>query len=118
MPAEDAVPASDTVDRPALVWWVAIPSGMVLLGVLGFSAAAHARVGRFLPLPSQGVLRAVLGAATLVHAGEAAYVYREAGRLGLHASRGGWALQTFLLGYPSLSLFRARAAKAAAAATG
>jgi hypothetical protein len=115
MPAEDAAPASDTVDRPSLGWWIAIPAGMALVGVLAFSAGSHARLSRLVPLPSQAILRAVFAGATLVHLGEAAYVYREAGRLGLHASRGGWALQTFLLGYPSLTLFRARAAKAAAA---
>jgi hypothetical protein len=98
------------IDRPHLGWWVSVLSGMVLLAVLAFDAGAYAvwcaNVTTVLP---QRLLQAIFIAALVTHLAEAAYAFRLASRSGLREDAGGWFLQTFLLGYPSLRLLRRRA---------
>ena len=99
------------IDRPHLGWWVTVLAGMVLLAVLAFDASAYsawcAKVTTVLP---QRLLQGIFIAALATHIGEAAYAFRLASRCGLRENAGGWFLQTFLLGYPSLRLLRRRAA--------
>ena len=98
------------VDRPHLGWWITVLSGMVLLAVLAFDAGAYAawraHVTTVLP---QRLLQGIFIAALATHIAEAVYAFRWASRSGLRENAGGWFLQTFLLGYPSLRLLRRRA---------
>ena len=107
--AEDA----DVVERPALIWWLAVGGGLGLLFALAFSGGAFGWWVRRLPMFPRRTLRAIAYIAIALHVGEAAYAYRVAKRAGL--DHRGWALQTLLLGYPSLRLLlpkaRARFAK-------
>jgi hypothetical protein len=106
----DSAPAAG-IDRPHLGWWVSVLSGMAVLAVLAFDAGAYAawcaNVTAVLP---QRLLQGIFIAALATHIGEAAYAFRLASRSGLGENAGGWFLQTFLLGYPSLRLLRRRAA--------
>lgn len=99
------------VDRPHIGWWIAILGGMTVLGILAYHPGAyrwwHANVTTLL---SQGLLRFVFIAAWLAHLGEGLYALRLAQRSGRNAA--GWFVQTFLLGYASLGLLRARIAAA------
>jgi hypothetical protein len=98
------------IDRPHLGWWVTVLGGMVLLAVLAFDAGAYAawcaNVTTALP---QRLLQGIFIAALATHIAEAVYAFRWASRSGLRENAGGWFLQTFLLGYPSLRLLRRRA---------
>ena len=97
------------VDRPPLGWWGTVLGGMVLLAVLAFDAGAYAawcaHVTAVLP---QRLLQGIFIAALATHLAEAAYAFRLASRSGLRENAGGWFVQTFLLGYPSLRLLRRR----------
>jgi hypothetical protein len=102
----------DVVDRPALGWWVAILGGLGLLGVLGMHAGAYAVWARYVTgLFSQTQLFRIFVLSYVIHLGEALWARRLARRSGLHASANGWAFQTFLIGFPSLRLLRARGAQ-------
>jgi len=65
---------------------------------------------------SREVAAVIFVGAYLVHVGEALYARALARRAGLRASANAWALQTFLLGFPSLRLLRARQRRPAEAA--
>lgn len=100
----------DAVDRPALGWWIAIVGGLGLLGVLGLHPGAYALwvrhvTGAF----SQSQLLRIFVVSYVIHVGEALWARRLARRSGLNVSANGWAFQTFLIGFPSLRLLRARA---------
>ena len=97
------------VTRPALVWWILIVPSMALLGVLAVSPefTAHWQDLSRLPL-SQAVYQWIWTLAVLAHVGEATYAWSLAGRSAEAPRRAGWALQTLLLGYPSLRLLLAR----------
>ena len=83
--------------------------GLGTLGVLAFDAGAYATWCAHLAAGlSQGWLRIIFVAALLTHAAEAASALRLARRAGLATSAGGWAVQTFVLGFPSLRLLRRR----------
>lgn len=105
-------PHADVVDRPGLAWWVAILGGLGLTGVLGVHPGAYGLWERYVTgaLP-QPLLLAIFAVSYAIHLGEALYARRLARQSGLHASANGWALQTFLLGFPSLRLLRARTAR-------
>ena len=100
----------DTVERPPLGWWIAILGGLGINALVGFSDAAYAawctHVTTVLP---QATIRNIFLVAVLVHAGEATYAWRLATQAGLQ-SASGWAMQTFLLGFPSLGRLRQRVA--------
>jgi len=98
-------------ERPHVGWWIAILSGMTLLGVLAFSSGAYAvwarLAGSWLP---QAAMRWIFYVACALHVGEASYAVALARRLALPVAR--WGTQTLLLGFPSLRLLiqRRRAA--------
>lgn len=102
----------DVVDRPALGWWVAILGGLGLLGILGVSTGAYAAWTHYVTgVFSQTQLFRLFVVSYLIHVGEALWARRLALRSGLRKSANGWAFQTFLIGFPSIRLLRARAAQ-------
>ena len=101
-----AGPKRTDVIRPSLLWFLLLDGGIVLLARLALSARAHRR-GREISggnLPPRKVLQALLAATAVIHAGEALAAGRMARRRGL--SPGGWRLQTFIVGFPSLLAMR------------
>lgn len=107
--AARAATGNDRVDHPHVGWWVSILFGMSLLAVLALSQDAYALwAGRVTTIFSQPLLRLMLIGAVAAHIGEGLYAWTVAGRLGLHASRLGWAAQTLILGFPSLRLLLVR----------
>lgn len=100
----------DVVDHPHPVWWVLIPGGLTLLAAQGWSPTFYAWwVATMHPLPGKAFMAWLLVACLPIHVFEAGWAFRRAHELGLHRSARGWALQTFLLGYPSTHLLRRRA---------
>jgi hypothetical protein len=88
------------------LWFLLLDGGIVLLARLALSGRAH-RHGSALSggnLPPREVLQALLVATAVIHAGEALAADRMARRRGL--SPGGWRLQTFIVGFPSLLAMR------------
>lgn len=100
----------DTVERPPIGWWIAVLGGLGLNAWVGFSDAAYAAWSTHVTtVLAQTTIRNIFFAAVAVHAAEAAYAHRIAHRAGWRSANA-WALQTFLLGFPSLTRLRARAA--------
>ncbi len=99
----------DRVDHPHPVWWVAVIGGLTLLGFIAFHPAFYARYTQLVhELPAQRWMAWLFYACIPIHLFEAWYAWRVAGRLGLERSRTGWALQCFVLGYPSTRLLNKR----------
>jgi 3beta-hydroxy-delta5-steroid dehydrogenase/steroid delta-isomerase len=100
----------ETVDRPHWSWWIAVPAGMGLLGVLALSPAAHAAwqdaIGPWTPRP---LLLAIFAWAVLVHVWKGLRAVQLAERAGLRRTALAWGWQTFLLGFASLRLLERRA---------
>ncbi len=98
-----------TVARPAWIWWVLIVPSMSWLGVLASSASITTawRAATRLPL-GQPVYQWILGVALFLHVAEGAYAWRRASASAEAPRRVGWALQTLVLGYPSLRLLLER----------
>ncbi|MEI6453436.1 MAG: DUF4499 domain-containing protein [Actinomycetes bacterium] len=90
----------DDIDRPA--WWcfAALDGPLLLLGLLACIPSWAAQLRDSLWLPSQGLLLGLFIAALLVHLGEALFAYSRAKAAELPAFA--WALQTFVVGFPSL----------------
>ena len=100
----------DRVDAPALHWWISIIGGLTLLGFQGLNAEFYNWwVANMHALPGQNVMAWIFVACLPIHIYEAVYVYRVAQHLGMPKSAMGWAVQTFVLGYPSTHLIRKRA---------
>ena len=97
------------IARPAWFWWLLILPGMTLVAVLAASPVATAQWQELSRLPlSQTVYQWIWWAAVLAHIGEGAYAWRLAGQGAEAPRRAAWALQTLVLGYPSLRLLRRR----------
>ena len=101
--------ARGTVERPHFVWWIAVIGGLTILALQSFNPAVYdwwaANVN---PLPARWILGAIFLACIPLHAGEAIYAYRLSNRLGTPEASRGWAMQTFLLGFPSTRLIMKR----------
>ncbi|MET0593453.1 MAG: DUF4499 domain-containing protein [Polyangiaceae bacterium] len=96
---------SDSVERPHLLWWVAIVGGLTLLAVQGFSAPFYSWwIEHVHGLPAQPVLAWIFLGCIPLHIGEAIFCYRLSNRLGTPQASLGWALQTFIIGFPSTLL--------------
>jgi hypothetical protein len=94
-------------DRPNIVWWLLVLGSLTLLALLAFRAPVYAWwVARAFPLPPRPALVALFAVAVALHIGEATYAARLARRFKLPA--GAWAVQTLLLGFPSLRLLLRR----------
>ncbi|MEZ4429085.1 MAG: DUF4499 domain-containing protein [Nannocystaceae bacterium] len=95
----------DSVPCPHLGWWIAIGSGLTLLAVLaGCEAAYQWWIERVFWLPPRVVLIVTWWAAVAAHVLEARFAYKVALRTGRRDTAWRWALQTFLIGFPSLRL--------------
>lgn len=92
--------------HPHWGWWLAIIGGMALTVLIAYNSYAYhiwqARVTALIP---QEWFQWVWWAALAAHAGEAVYALLICRRRRL-ATTLQWALQTFLLGYPSLRLLK------------
>jgi hypothetical protein len=92
------------VVHPHWGWFVLLDGGLALLCSVSFSDRAHGAVARFSPLPRQRFLRRLLVFAVAIHLVEAIGATRGAYRRGLPARV--WALQTLVVGFPSLLALR------------
>jgi len=109
-PCRRLLAARESVTRPHPAWWVAILSGMGLLGLLALSPGVHAAWQAWLgPFPPRPVLLAVFAWALGLHVWKALRAVQLAERLGLSRTALGWGWQTFALGFASLRLLERRA---------
>ena len=111
---------SEKVERPHILWWVSIVGGLTILGLQGFSDTFYAWwVAHVNALPAQGTMAWIFLALIPIHVGEAIYCWRLSNRLGTPGASVQWALQTFVIGFPStwLLMKRARLAPSAVTAT-
>ena len=94
------------VVRPSLLWFFLLDGGIVVLAKLALSRRAYDRAGEMTGdvLPPREVLQALLVGTAVIHAAEAVAAGRRAKRHGL--APGGWRLQTFVVGFPSLLALR------------
>ena len=92
--------------RPSWFWFLLLDGGIVVLTKLAVSRAAYDKVNEMAAdaLPPRETLQALLIGTAVVHAAEALAAGRMAKRRGL--SPGGWRLQTFIVGFPSLLSLR------------
>jgi Domain of unknown function (DUF4499) len=97
-------------DTPSLLvhphwgWFVLLDGGLALLCSLSFSDRAHGGMARFSPLPRQRFLRRLFVLAVAIHVFEAIGAARGARRRGLPVRV--WAMQTLVVGFPSLLALR------------
>jgi hypothetical protein len=92
------------VVRPHWGWFALLDGGLVLLCAVSFSDRLYGRVARIGPLPRRSALGRLLGVAVAVHVVEAMAAARGARRRTLPVR--GWALQTLVVGFPSLLALR------------
>ncbi len=94
------------VVRPSLFWFLLLDGGIVALTKLAVSKTAYDKVEDMTgdALPPRETLQLLLIGTAVVHAAEALAAGRMAKRRGL--SPGGWRLQTFIVGFPSLRSLR------------
>ena len=94
------------VVRPHWFWFLLLDGGIVALIQFAYNKDLYEEIrekrGEF--LPSHGVIKGLLAGTAVIHAGEALVASRMAAARGL--PRRGWALQTFIVGFPSLSALR------------
>src|ERR1700722_5622988 len=93
---------TESVAQPHWGWFALLDGGLVFLCAASFSLRAYQRLGRVAPvrLPRQSSLRGLFGGAVAVHVLEAVAAARGARRRALPVR--GWALQTLVVGFPSL----------------
>jgi len=105
-----------TIERPSIASFVILDGSLAVLAALAISPGLADQVRRRVPIPSNRVLRWILIAAGVVHLGEGVVAWRLAQAKGLNARS--WAVQTTLVGFPSLVLLRrSKVAKTADSAT-
>jgi len=97
-------PPSAVFERPRLGWFLLLDGGMVGLATLAFNRRAYEKARDVMPLPEQGQLQVLFAGAVVVHVAEAGVARRMARRRGVPSAR--WALQTFVVGFPSLLRLR------------
>ena len=101
---------SQKVERPHILWWVSIVGGLTILGLQGFNSAFYAWwVAHLNALPAQGTMAWIFLSLVPIHVGEAIYCWRLSNRLGTPDASTQWALQTFVIGFPSTWLLMKRA---------
>jgi hypothetical protein len=100
------VAATSPVVRPHWGWFALLDGGLALLCAVSFSDRTYRRLSGIarLPFPRRGTLRLLLGGAVTVHVVEAMGAERVARRRDLPARD--WALQTLVVGFPSLVTLR------------
>jgi hypothetical protein len=97
-----AVPAHDRFERPSMLWYLLLDSGIASLALLSVSAPAYEAVAARVPVPPRPLMKAVLIGTAFVHVGEATLAYRTAKRAGMDRTAGRWARETFVVGFPSI----------------
>jgi hypothetical protein len=92
--------------RPSVLWFLLLDGGIVLLALLAFNDEAYARASERLAarLPPRETLVGMLIGTAVIHLVEAVAAGRIARRRGL--APGGWRVQTFVVGFPSLLALR------------
>ena len=88
--------------RPAFGWVLLLDGGLLALALVALLPSLAMRVRRSVPIPSDRVLRMILIVAVLTHLGEGIAAAFMASRRGRDVR--GWALQTAIVGFPSLRL--------------
>lgn len=108
MTASTHAPATEppVFASPGLGWFLFLDGGIAMLKLLALSRPAYEKARETVPLPEQSELRKLLAVTAALHVGEAAFAYRRAKRLGLGDAAGQWAVQTFVVGFPSLLAMR------------
>jgi hypothetical protein len=108
--------AASRVQRPALAWWILINGGMLACGAAAYGPAqlpvwlAWARVAGVRIFGSLDGIKAVFGTAVAAHCLEGSLAWRLARKHEPH-NAAAWAMQTALLGFPSLTLLQQRYAR-------
>lgn len=97
-----AMPSTDRFSSPSALWFLALDSGVAVVTAMSVSQGAYDKVAAALPVPSRKVVQTLLLGTAAVHVAEAVGAYRFARRRGMERSAGRWALQTFVVGFPSL----------------
>jgi hypothetical protein len=92
--------------RPSLFWFVLLDGGILLMIQLVLSQRSYDRLNELSGerLPRRTTVRAMLAGTAVIHAAEALAAGRTAARRGL--APGGWRIQTFVVGFPSLLALR------------
>lgn len=93
--------AERTFAVPNLAWFALLDGGMLLLVVLVSSEKAYDRLKKVVPLPSRRTVGLILTAATAIHLVEGIFAFRSAKRRGFGDAAAKWALQSFIVGFPS-----------------
>ena len=101
-----ATTAQRSVRRPSLFWFLLLDGGIILLALLAFNDEAYERASERLAdrLPPRETLVGMLIGTAVIHAVEALAAGRIARKRGL--APGGWRVQTFVVGFPSLLALR------------
>jgi hypothetical protein len=94
------------VVRPHWLWFLVLDGGIWMLVQLVVNRELYekARAKTDNRLPPHATLQGLLAGTAVVHVGEALVAGRMASRRGL--PRRGWMVQTFIVGFPSLSALR------------
>ncbi len=92
--------------RPSLFWFLLLDGGILVMIQLVVSQRAYDRLNELSGenLPPRATVRAMLAGTAAIHLAEAVAAGRIARRRGL--APGGWRLQTFVVGFPSLLALR------------
>jgi hypothetical protein len=92
--------------RPSWLWFLLLDGGIVALTKLAVSKTSYDKVDEMTgdALPPRATLQAMLIGTALTHVVEALVAGRLAKKRGL--SPGGWRVQTFVVGFPSLFSLR------------
>lgn len=86
---------------PNIGWFALLDGGMLLLIVLVSSRKAYDRLKKIVPLPSRRTVGLILTVATAIHVVEGMFAFRSAKRRGFGDAAAKWALQSFIVGFPS-----------------
>jgi hypothetical protein len=107
---------SEKVERPHVLFWIAIVGGLTILALQGFNDSFYGWwVAHVNALPAQSTMAWIFLACIPIHLGEALYCWRLSNRLGTPGASAEWALQTFVIGFPSTRLLMKRARPGAGA---
>jgi len=88
--------------RPHPGWFLVLDGPLALLAAFVIIPSLGSRFTKIAPFATKSLLKWTFFAALVVHAAEGATAWSIAGKKGLNQR--GWALQTALVGFPSLRL--------------
>jgi hypothetical protein len=101
-----AMSSADRFASPSALWFIALDSGLALMTALSLSPGTYDKVAARVPVPPRRVVQAMLVGTAGVHVAEAVGAFRFARARGMDRSAGKWAVQTFVVGFPSLLKLR------------